>query len=200
MEIKGLNFCYPGETPLFKDFSFSSSSPLIVFKGHSGCGKTTLLKIIFGSIEGSLSVEKVDSPADPFIILQDDALCPWLTGIQNITSFLPINPRNLEHFSLYQHTRSFIHKKACNMSFGQRRLIELLRALVFKPKLLLLDEPLNYLDSQSRSIVVGELTNFINDGDHQVLLTDHFSQSFGTIQHEVYSFPETKPITALNRE
>ena len=200
MEIKGLHFSYPGETPLFQDFGFSSSSPLIVFRGPSGCGKTTLLKIIFGSIDGDLSVEKIDAPADPFIILQDDALCPWLTGIQNITSFLPISPSDLEQLSLYRHTQSFIHKRACNMSFGQRRLVELLRALVFKPKLLLLDEPLNYLDSQSRSIVVDELANYIHEGGRQVLLTDHFSQSFDTIRHEVYTFPETKPITALYRE
>lgn len=200
MEIKDLSFNYPGETSLFKGFSFSSSSPLIVLRGPSGCGKTTLLKLIFGSIDGALFVEKIDGPENAFLILQEDALCPWLTGVQNITCFLPISLSELEQLSLYQHTKSFINQRACNMSFGQRRMIELLRAFALKPQLLLLDEPLNYLDSQSRNLVVDELANFINDGNHQVLLTDHFSQNFDTIHNEVYSFPEIKPITSLLRE
>ena len=182
------------------EFAFSSSSPLVVFRGPSGCGKTTLLKIIFGSIDGEISYEALDSKPNPYIILQDDALCPWMTGTQNIQHFLSVNVRDFEHLPLYQHTKSFINKKACKMSFGQRRLIELLRALLFGPQLLLLDEPFNYLDSKSRNIFVNELYNFIKEGNRQVVLTDHVRQSFDEVPHEIYTFPDTKPITELYRE
>ena len=84
------------------------------------------------------------------------------------------------------------------MSFGQRRLVELFRSLLFKPQLLLWDEPLNYLDMLSRNIVVNELHNFIKDNSQrQVILSDHISQEFGAIPHEIYLFPDKKPITEL---
>ena len=200
MEINNLSFCYPGEPPLFEGFGFSSSSPLVVLRGASGCGKTTLLKILFGGIQGDLSFDKLELPSKAFLILQDDALCPWLTGIQNIVNFIPCSISDFEQLPLYKHTKSFINKKTCNLSFGQRRLIELLRAFVFGPDLLLLDEPLNYLDAQSRGIVVNEIINYINVGNRQVILTDHIKQSFDALSHVTYSFPEAKPITELYRE
>ena len=50
----------------------------------------------------------------------------------------------------------------------------------------------------SRNIVVNELHNFIKDNSQrQVILSDHISQEFGAIPHEIYLFPDKKPITEL---
>ena len=158
MEIKGLTFRYPSESSLFEDFDFASEASLVILRGASGCGKTTLLNILFGNQIGDVSCKSICIPAMPYLILQDDALCPWLTGVQNIIKFLHVDLNEYENSPLYQRTKSFIGQRACNMSFGQRRLVELFRAILFKPKLLLWDEPLNYLDNKSREIVVEELS------------------------------------------
>lgn len=200
MEIKGLTFRYPSESFLFEDFSFTSEASLVILRGASGCGKTTLLNILFGNQIGDVSYSSIDIPPMPYLILQDDSLCPWLTGVQNIIKFLHVDLNEYESSPLYQRTKSFIGQRACNMSFGQRRLVELFRAILFKPKLLLWDEPLNYLDNKSREIVVEELRNYILESGCHVVLTDHFKQHFGDISHEVYLFPDVKPINKLLRE
>ena len=200
MEVKGLNFCYPTDGFLFENFEFASDASLIILRGASGCGKTTLLNILFGNQVGIVSYQKMDIPAMPYLILQDDALCPWLTGVQNITKFLNVDLSKYESSPLYLRIKSFIGQRACNMSFGQRRLVELFRAILFKPKLLLWDEPLNYLDNKSREIVVEELSNYIIESGCQVVITDHFRQHFGNISREIYLFPDAKPINKLLRE
>lgn len=200
MEVKGLTFRYLSESFLFEDLNFNSDASLVILRGASGCGKTTLLNILFGNQIGDVSYKKIDIPEMPYLILQDDALCPWLTGVQNIINFLHVDLDEYENSPLYQRTKSFIGQRACNMSFGQRRLIELFRAILFKPRLLLWDEPLNYLDNKSREIVVEELGKYILESGCQVVMTDHFRQYFGDISHEVYLFPDTKPINKLLRE
>jgi ABC-type multidrug transport system ATPase subunit len=199
MQFKALNFSY-NNIEIFKDFNFESNSSLILLMGSSGCGKTTFLKIIANVLDSSLSYEVRDFPEECYLVLQDDALCPWLTGIQNITRFLDIDVSSLEKIPLYLHSVSFINRKACNMSFGQRRMIELLRAIIYRPKLLLLDEPFNYLDSESRKIVSYELSRLIDTGSTKIILSNHYTEDFSFKNPDIYFFPEIKPISKLNNE
>lgn len=199
MHFKGLNFSYNGFS-IFNDFNFECDSSLILLMGPSGCGKTTFLKIISKALSEGLTHEIFEVPENSYLVLQDDALCPWLTGISNITKFVNIDLEYLSEIPLFKHTESFIYKKACNMSFGQRRMIELLRAFAFKPQLLLLDEPFNYLDIESRKIVSSELLNLIGSQHTKVVLSSHYNEDFEILKPQVFYFPEYKPISKLNNE
>jgi ABC-type nitrate/sulfonate/bicarbonate transport system ATPase subunit len=199
MHIKGLNFSYNGFT-IFKDFTFECDSSLILLMGPSGCGKTTFLKIISKSLYDGVSYQIFDAPEKSYLVLQDDALCPWLTGLHNIVNFVNIDAENLSKIPLFNHIESFIYKKACNMSFGQRRMIELLRAVAFKPKLLLLDEPFNYMDIESRRIISDELLNLINSKQTKIVLSSHYNEDFNLLKPQVFYFPDSKPISKLNNE
>lgn len=199
MRIKGLNFSYNGHE-VFRNFSFESSARLILFMGPSGCGKTTLLKIISSNLKQNLSFQTLEVSVKPFLILQEDALSPWLSGMDNITKFLDISLEALEKYELFIHTKSFIKKKACHMSYGQRRLVELLRAICFQPDLLLLDEPFNYLDYKSRTIVSETLGKLINNKRTKIIFTSHYNEDIGELNPEIHLFDFKNPISNLKNE
>ncbi len=199
MHFKGLNFSY-NSFPIFNNFNFECDSSLILLMGPSGCGKTTFLKIISRALSEGLTYKIFEVPKNSYLVLQDDALCPWHTGISNITKFVNIDLDYLSEMPLFKHTESFINKKACNMSFGQRRMIELLRAFAFKPELLLLDEPFNYLDIESRKIVSRELQNLIDNQHTKIVLSSHYNEDIEILKPQIFYFSEYKPISKLNDE
>ncbi|RYX98811.1 ATP-binding cassette domain-containing protein, partial [bacterium] len=144
MKLEGLTFYY-GNSLIFDDFDFSSDKSIIALVGPSGCGKTTLLKIISGYLKPS-RINEIKIPKNPLFVIQEDSLMPWLTGEENLNF---VNNDNTLHYSdeeLFKVISPFIKKRAFEMSYGQRRLIEIYRAILAKPTLMLLDEPFNFLD------------------------------------------------------
>jgi ABC-type nitrate/sulfonate/bicarbonate transport system ATPase subunit len=199
MLIEQLNFSYNSQ-PIFEDFDFQCQSSLILLMGPSGCGKTTLLKIIGKVFCENITYRTFEIQEDSYLILQDDALCPWLSGIDNIIKFFEVDLNILKTIPLFKHTETFINKKACALSFGERRMIELLRAIVFKPKLLLLDEPFNYLDYESRKIISTELIRLIEKDKTSIVFTSHYNEDFGILNPIIFYFPYSKPISKLSSE
>jgi len=147
---------------------------LAMVVGPSGCGKTTLLNIIAGFDNATggaiyLDGETIASPgiaqspgADRMVVFQGGALFPWKTVLKNIT-YGPLmqgkmgkdeavsQARNLmENLGL---SRSIEDLYPESLSSGMRRQVEIIRALVNDPKVLLLDEPFRALDSISKSMV-----------------------------------------------
>ncbi|MCF6219419.1 MAG: ABC transporter ATP-binding protein, partial [Gammaproteobacteria bacterium] len=136
--------------------------------GHSGCGKTTLLRAIAGFEQPALGEiwlhgKQIASPQimlpteqrNVGMVFQDLALFPHLTVGQNIAfgmrrcSKEEIHQRTqtlLELVGLPDLTRQYPHQ----LSGGQQQRIALARALVFEPELVLMDEPLGALDKQLR--------------------------------------------------
>jgi ABC-type multidrug transport system ATPase subunit len=199
MNISELSFSY-NKNQIFDKFSFFDVSPLILLMGPSGCGKTTLLKIISGYLNENVSYKELSYIGNPYLILQGDALCPWLSGYGNIQEFMNMTQNNLEDIPLYKHTLKFLDKKICNLSFGQRRMVELLRAIIFKPQLLLLDEPFNFLDSESRKFVSDSLQNLIDKYSTKIILTSHYDEDLGNLKPVIYYFPKIIPVIELNKE
>ena len=197
LEIKNLSFQY-SDLNLFSDFSFSPSDRFNLLKGHSGCGKTTLLKIIFEQSETSDIEASIAKPDNCYLILQDDALLPWLTGEENIkiiSQTIDV-PLFLNEYQTY--LTPFIKKKAYQMSFGQRRLIELYRALLYCPELLLLDEPFNYLDERSRVIVSKAIGDYLDSNlNSTILMSSHLLEQSEYISPTTYFFKGNQPYNSL---
>lgn len=138
--------------------------------GPSGCGKSTLLGIVGGLVapgEGSVEWQGALPPdcLNPFTyIFQDFALLPWRTVAGNV-SFA------LEHHPLGRAERDarvadalricglsdFADAFPKQLSGGMRQRVGIARALVVRPALLLLDEPLSALDAQTRELLMEEL-------------------------------------------
>lgn len=199
MLIKDLHFAYENLL-LFESFDFKSDHNFIIIQGFSGCGKSTLLKIITNNLEPR-KVQFITPFEKNCLILQEDALFPWLDGFQNIIKFVDTSIEEIKEHKLFKHIETFITKKAYEMSFGQRRLIELFRAILYKPNILCLDEPFNYLDHKSRLLLSDVLfkDGFVSD-NCRIIMTTHYSsdiEELKEVKFQLFRFPEQSPINKL---
>lgn len=136
--------------------------------GGSGCGKTTLLRIIAGlerAYSGSVTLggNSISGPGlDRGIVFQEHRLLPWLTVEQNVgfgLSELPSAERR-ERVARYIDLvglRGFEQAYPHQLSGGMAQRVAIARALVSHPKLLLLDEPFGALDALTRIRMQQEL-------------------------------------------
>jgi NitT/TauT family transport system ATP-binding protein len=157
-----------GSLSVLEDIGFTLlQGEILAVVGPSGCGKSTLLGILGGLIQpsgGSISVagELPPDSLNPFTyIFQDFALLPWRTVAGNVA--LP-----LEHQPLSATDRAarvadalsrtglteFAHALPKQLSGGMRQRVGIARALVVKPAVLLMDEPLSALDAQTRELLM----------------------------------------------
>ena len=150
-------------------------SELFAILGSSGCGKTTLLRMLAGfeqPTSGRILIDGVDvTDAPPYerpvnMMFQSYALFPHMTVAQNVAYGLKkervppaqIKERVAEMLTLVK-LEPLADRKPDKLSGGQQQRVALARALVKRPKLLLLDEPLAALDKKLREHTQFELAN-----------------------------------------
>lgn len=196
LAIQNLSFAYKDFT-VFESFSFSADSRTTVLEGPPGCGKTTLLKLLAGELTAT-NTNSVPSNDHAVLILQDESLFPWLTGIDNITQIVGISQADVRRHPMYELVEPFVARLAFQMSHGQRRLVELFRAVLFRPAYLYLDEPFNFLDARHVSALIPFLGGAHMDDVTLTIATHHHAQNLG---HEsvCYRFPGTFPVRTLDR-
>jgi len=169
-------------TKKFGDFVAVNDVSLNIYRGElfallggSGCGKTTLLRMLAGfeqPTSGKIYIDDVDmADIPPYerptnMMFQSYALFPHMTVEQNIAFGLKqdktpadqIKTRVGSILDMVQ-MRQFAHRKPHQLSGGQRQRVALARSLVKEPKLLLLDEPLGALDKKLREATQFEIMN-----------------------------------------
>ena len=127
-----------GSTPVLQRFTWTVERPMVLM-GRSGCGKTTLLRILLG-------LESADSA-----VFQEDRLCPQLTAAANLTlTGHGLTPQDAEReLRTLGFTDAELALPAARLSGGQKRRAALLRALLCRDaKTLLLDEPFTGMDAE----------------------------------------------------
>jgi ABC-type nitrate/sulfonate/bicarbonate transport system ATPase subunit len=194
INVSHLSFRYDNRQ-IFSDFSLFSQQRRVVLKGPSGCGKTTLLKLFFGSLPANPEAV-LPKFATSVMVLQEDALFPWLTGRSNISRFINPEANSLEHHPLYKDVSSFIDQPAYKMSYGQRRAIELFRALLYKPEVIYLDEPFNYLDDARAFAFISTLIEITDSSSQLVMTTHRQDHSLDTVS-DVFTFVGDPPYSSL---
>lgn len=196
IRIANLTFAYRGRQ-IFSSFELTSAKPRIVLKGPSGCGKTTLLRLLFRSLPANPDAVLPRASSTVFV-LQEDALFPWMTGRDNVTRLLGPRAASIDQHSLFPVVRPFIDRPAFQMSFGQRRAIELFRAILYEPEILYLDEPFNYLDDGRTSAVIDDLVS-LSERCTQIVLTTHRHDYTLDSISDVYTFVGDPPYARLER-
>jgi len=164
-----------------------------VVVGPSGCGKTTLLNIIAGFdtlTSGEIAMDRnvltapgkrLSPGADRMVVFQNGALFPWKTVVWNVTCG-PVLQGRLSQGEAEAQARQLLARTGLagiegqypgELSSGMRRRVELVRALMNDPKVLLLDEPFRALDALTRSVMHEHLLELYDLARRTVFFITH---------------------------
>ena len=143
---------------------------IVCIIGPSGCGKSTLLRLMGGLEEPSSgNIKTRGSPPSDCLnaltfIFQDFSLLPWRTVESNISLVLedhPISNKEKQEIinSVLERTNlsEFSKRWPRELSGGMKQRVGIARALAVNPSILLMDEPLSALDSQTSEILLNDL-------------------------------------------
>ena len=176
-----------GALEVLDDVSFTvRAGEVVAIVGPSGCGKSTLLSILGGLLEPSLGAAEWRGAAPPdsrnplTFVFQDFALLPWCTVAENVE--FP-----LLHIKLAAADRRAIVEDALRrtgltdfrgaypkqLSGGMRQRVGIARALAVRPAILLMDEPLSALDSQTRELLMEDFIGLLADGTMGAVYVTH---------------------------
>ena len=190
LELRNINYSYhtpEGETKALADISFSlSPGEFTAVVGPSGCGKSTLLSLIAGLMRpesGEIFLDGApltENSSKIGYMLQHDHLFEWRSVYRNVVLGLEISgtltaetrseaEQLLEQYGLLP----FAHSRPSELSGGMRQRAALIRTLLLKPELLLLDEPFSALDYQTRLTVSDDIGQIIRSSGKTALLVTH---------------------------
>jgi len=163
------------------DISFNlSKGEFISIIGPSGCGKSTLLSILAGTDKDYKGNLIIKNNTNIGYMLQNDCLFPWRTILDNCLLGLEINNRLTKENINYvkellkkYELADFMNKYPDNLSGGMRQRVALIRTLALKPDILLLDEPLSALDSQTRLTIGEDIFNIIKNENITAIMVTH---------------------------
>ena len=169
-----MSFAYPGGGAGVRDISLDiREGELLAVIGPSGCGKSTILKLIAGFLmpqAGRLMIAGEDMTFVPprkrdlGIVFQNYALFPHMTLAENVGYALKL--RQVPATEAGERVREalgmvglghLVDRLPRSLSGGQQQRVALARALVFRPRALLLDEPLSALDATLRGEMRDEI-------------------------------------------
>lgn len=157
IEVSGLRFGFNGQ-PVLDDLSFSvDREEFVSFIGPSGCGKTTLLYLLLGLYHDYAGTIGVQAEKSSFVF-QHDSLLEWRDALSNVLLPLEVSGvaidaavrRRAEEMLDLVGLSGFGNLYPAELSGGMKKRVELARALITEPDLLILDEPFSALDILSR--------------------------------------------------
>jgi NitT/TauT family transport system ATP-binding protein len=182
IEVDHLYLGYPGkrrDEPVIacRDLSFTiGHGEFVVLVGPSGCGKTTFLEALAGLAQvgaGELRIggQPVTGPGrDRSLVFQSPSLFPWRDVYGNVIFGCQAQGRLDD--AAKERAKSIIEmvglshvarRRPQELSGGMKQRVNLARALVTEPRLLLLDEPFGALDAQTREVLQDELVRIWQD-------------------------------------
>jgi NitT/TauT family transport system ATP-binding protein len=176
-----------GALAVLDDLSFTvSSGEVVAVVGPSGCGKSTLLSILGGLLlpdAGRAELRGAPPPGsfNPLtFVFQDFALLPWCTVEENVAFpllhiGLSVAGRNAIVDDALRRTSLSDFRGAYpkQLSGGMRQRVGIARALTVRPAILLMDEPLSALDSQTRELLMEDFIRLLADGTMGAVYVTH---------------------------
>lgn len=202
IEIENLQKSY-GEVKAVNGVSFSvEEGEFFAFLGVNGAGKSTTISILCGDSPrdgGTVKVEGAEIDADPQgirrrlgVVFQNSALDKALTVKDNLkyrASLYGVTGRafasKLEELTQLFQLKELLSRTVGKLSGGQRRRVDIARALVHDPRILILDEPTTGLDPQTRKTVWEIIRKLREERGLTVFLTTHYMEEAADSDHVV---------------
>lgn len=193
IEISGLNKTF-GDVKAVSDLSFKvKEGELFAFLGLNGAGKSTTISIMCGQLakdSGKVIIdgENLDKSVDKIkcdlgVVFQNSVLDKALTVKENLESRAALYgitgkrfEKRLGELSALLEFDDLLKRTVGKLSGGQRRRIDIARALLHKPKILILDEPTTGLDPQTRKTLWNVVSRLRKENQMTVFLTTHYME------------------------
>ncbi len=185
-----VNKIYDGGVHAVHDFTIDiKDKEFIVFVGPSGCGKSTTLRMIAGLeeisngdlyIDGEIINNKAPKDRDIAMVFQSYALYPQMTVYKNMSYALKLRKVSKEEIDTRVREAAkilkltpYLDRRPKALSGGQRQRVALGRAIVRKPKVFLMDEPLSNLDAKLRVAMRSEIVRIHNEVGATTIYVTH---------------------------
>lgn len=208
LAVENIRKTFGGATAV-SDVGFTmAAGEILCFLGASGCGKTTLLRIIAGlerADAGTIRFEGRDMAGVPphrrsfGMMFQDFALFPHRNVIQNVTYGLALRKlpageteRRAEEMLEMVGLAGFAERNVGELSGGERQRVALARSLAPHPRLLMLDEPLGSLDRALRERLMVELRRILKAVGVTAIFVTHDQAEAFAIADRIAVFSEAK--------
>lgn len=190
---------------IFSDVSISfETGKSYGFVGPNGCGKSVFFKTLCGYslltkgrviYNGKIIGKEQDFIDDAGIVIEEPEFINSLSGFDNLKILAGIQKKitekdivdTLKQFGLYEDR----DKKVGKYSIGMKQKLRLAQAVMEKPHILILDEPMNGLDKKSVKVVEDILKTFVQSGG-TLLMTSHIEQQVQVCCDIVYEIDEHK--------
>lgn len=200
-------FTYPGgHAPVLDKFSLSFTPGTTLLKGYSGCGKSTILRLLGGLITPTAG--HIDAPDFPplgsgeflrkdfAMVFQELNLLPLASAERNVALSCRIagvpaghGTEWLERLGILEFSKRSVE----TLSGGQKQRVALARAMAKSPRLLLLDEPTSGLDDKNTQIILAAIRRFSENRDAICVIATH-DQRLDPIAHELVDFNHHLPL------
>jgi multiple sugar transport system ATP-binding protein len=188
--LKNIYKEYVEGVPVVQEFNLEiQDKEFVVFLGPSGCGKTTTLMMIAGLeditrgeiyIDGNLVNDMAPKDRDIAMVFQSYALYPHLSVYENMAFSLKARKfppeeikERVERTADLLRIRDLLDRRPRHLSGGQRQRVALGRAIVRKPKVFLMDEPLSNLDAKLRVHMRFELNKIHQELEATTIYVTH---------------------------
>lgn len=183
-----------GDVQAVNDLSFRvKKGELFAFLGVNGAGKSTTISIICGQLpkdSGSVRVKGIDGDYSKLeikkllgVVFQDSVLDKPLTVKENLKSRAALYgitgkafEKRLQELVEILDFEDFLNRPVGKLSGGQRRRIDIARALLHRPEILILDEPTTGLDPQTRLLIWDVIEKLRVSEGITVFLTTHYME------------------------
>jgi NitT/TauT family transport system ATP-binding protein len=175
-----------GAVEALRDVSLTiDAGDFVALLGPSGCGKSTLLRLIAGLDHPDAGSTVWDAghqpkPGEIGFVFQDATLLPWATATENV--YLPLRLAGVRRERAMQQVREALHRvglagfeaaRPRELSGGMRMRVSIARALVTRPRLLLMDEPFAALDEFTRHALQEDLLSLWQELGCTVVFVTH---------------------------
>ena len=204
IDVIDLNKIFDNGFEALKSVNFSiEQGDLVCLLGPSGCGKSTILNMIAGLLQptgGDIQFKKSSvintEPKDRNIgfVFQNYALYPHMTVLENIMFPLTVGEKKIskeeakkvaEEYMQLTNIEELAEKKPGTLSGGQQQRVAITRALVQKPEVLLLDEPLSNLDARLRLKIREEIRRLVKEGGITTIFVTHDQEEALSISDKI---------------
>jgi urea transport system ATP-binding protein len=205
LETTGLTLHYGGSQILHGIDFAAKAGEITCIMGPNGVGKTSFLKALAGTHLRSGGTLRVDGGEVPVARAQDMArrgvsivpqgrmIFPLLTVRENLETAFAVLPRSDhripdEIFTLFPILKDFLQRRGGDLSGGQQQQLAIARALIMRPKVLLLDEPTEGIQP---SIIqeIGKVLRYLRSkGDMAIILVEQYFEFAWDLADQVYVF------------